>query len=123
MAEVTKPSALKFARVSAGYRRVKARVPSPYSLVSQTQVWSGTLYTFTFTLPPIKSVSDADDIMTFLRDLADGDNHFVCDVSDYVPSDVSGASTMQLRLSDSQAGWDLDRAKFFGFTFTAEEYK
>jgi len=123
MAEVTKPSSPGWRNVVTGYRRVKARVPSPYSLVSQTQVWSGTLYTFTFTLPAIKDADVADDWMTFLRDLADGDNHFVCDVSDYVPSDVSGASTMQLRLSESQAGWDMDRARLFGITFTAEEYK
>lgn len=120
MAEITKPSSPGWQRVSAQYRKAKSRHVSPFSLTSQTYVWSGSLWTFTFHLPPMKT-AQAADWLAFLKDLVDGDNYFSCNVSLYVPSGVT--SPMNLRLADNVIDWDVDRAKLFGITFTAEEYK
>jgi hypothetical protein len=120
MAAITKPSAPGWQSVTPRYHKVKPRNVSPFSGVSQTYVWAGENWTFTFALPPIKNPTTAQSWITFLYDLARDDNYFVCDVSAYVPSSVTGASTKHLRLTSPDASWDINTAKLFGITFEAE---
>jgi hypothetical protein len=123
MAEITKPNSPGWRGVTAHYHKVKPRHVSQFTLKSQAVVWAGEALSFTFELPPIKDNTTAQAWITFLYDLARGDNYFVCDVSSYVPSTVSGAPTMQLRLVSPDASWTVGSARLFGITFDAEQHQ
>jgi len=121
MSLITTPTGLHFSSVSASYEKVRARSVSPFTKETQTYIWPGSLYSFTFTVPPVKDQTAARAIVKFLRDLANGDNWFSWDVSRYVPTDEG--SPMLLCLSDPTFSWSIDVAMFFGISFKVEQYK
>jgi hypothetical protein len=120
MAAITKPTSPGWRNVTPHFHKVRSRNVSPFTMASQAYDWAGSAWSFTFELPPINDNTTAQAWITFLYDLARADNYFVCDVSSYVPSTVSGASTMQLRLTSPDASWDVGTARLFGITFEAE---
>jgi len=121
MATITKPTAPGWQSVKAHYQRAKARNVSPFTFQAQTYIHQGERWVFELTLPPLRTTATALSWMAFLRDLAKGDNTFSLAVANYVPSDVTSPMTVRLADAGNAVSWDIDTAKFFGFSFTVEQ--
>lgn len=118
MATLTKPSAPGWQRVVAHYHKVKSRHESPFSLLAQTQIFSGEKWQFDLTLPPLTE-AQAGAWLTFVYGLAKADDNFSFVCTDYVPSAVS--SPMSVRLIGGDCSWDINEMMFYGMAFSVEE--
>lgn len=118
MATITKPAAPGWKGVSARYRKVKSRFPNPFTLQTQTQIWSGEQWVFDLTLPPM-SQATAAAWMAFLHELARDNDNFSLVCANYVPAGVT--SPRLVRLVGNEAAWDINDAMMFGISFTVED--
>ena len=117
MATITKPSTPGYKVVTAVYRKVKARHVSPFSLVSQTYIWSGEIWIFTIEMPPMKEATAAA-WKVFLHELARDEDTWSQDMSDYLPSGVTGTRTLRLV---GDPAWIVGDGNLHAVTFTAED--
>lgn len=119
MATITKPSIPGWQKVEPSYRKVMARHVSPYTLLTQAQTWSGEDYHFVFTFPPMKQTNGLL-ALKFLRDLQNGDNKWLEDVTRYVSSDVSDKAAMPLRVVPGSVTTQIDEGLVYRISFEAE---
>lgn len=119
MATITKPSIPGWQKVEPSYRKVMARHVSPYTLLTQAQTWSGEDYRFVFTFPPMKQTNGLL-ALKFLRDLMNGDNKWIEDVTRYVSSDVPDKAAMPLRVVPGSVTTQIDEGLIYRISFEAE---
>lgn len=118
MATITKPSTPSWNRVVSHFRKVTSRHTSPFSLSTQTQLYSGEAWQFDLFLPSMKQ-TQAAAWLAFLHELArDNDNFsFACPL--YVPAGVS--SPRLVRLVSPNISWDINEAMLYGINFSVED--
>jgi hypothetical protein len=120
MAVITLPSS-EWARVSGVPSiKPKPRFTSPTALTSQAFVWDGESFAFSFELPPLSSAS-AIPWITALRKLEIADDTFTANMSNFMSSDVSGTSTMSLRVVQNSARFDVGKDGMYHISFQAEK--
>ena len=119
MATITKPSIPGWQKVEPSYQKVMARHVSPSTLLTQAQTWSGEDYHFVFTFPPMKQTNGLL-ALKFLRDLQNGDNKWLEDVTRYVSSDVSDKAAMPLRVVPGSVVVSVDVGLVYRISFEAE---
>ena len=120
MSTITKPSVPGWQEVEPVYEKKLSRSISPFTGASQAQVWPGENYRFRFSFPPMKSTAGLLAIK-FVRDLENGDNLWVENVTKYVASDVSDKAAMSLRIVPGSASIRIGRDSIYHVSFDAEK--
>lgn len=120
MAAITKPASLKIKRITPTFKAAISRATSPFDYSSQSQDWGGRTRQFTITFIAQKG-ADRIAAIGFIEDLADGDNHFVLDVSRYVHTSDPDKTAMNLRLAQNTVSSEIDEGLFCYITIEVEK--
>ena len=122
MAVITLPTEPNgFARI-AGVPLIKpkAKRRSPFSMYSTTHVWPGEHWAFSFELPPLDKTTGLLWIKA-LRDLEAADDTFTLNMTDYLPSGTSGASSFSMTLVRGSAQWAVEKDGLYRISFRGEK--
>lgn len=117
MATLTKPSSPGWRSVTATFVQSKARLESPFSYRSQTQIHAGSKWQFELELPPM-TASAADAWKVFLHELERDDDDFALVVTGYVPTGISSPMTVRLI---SKPQWSHTGKNFVSVSFVVEQ--
>jgi hypothetical protein len=107
-----KPRRARVERISA-----VAATQSPFSFQQQVHVHAGKAWKITLEYPPVKEASVAS-WHQFFYDCNGMEGTFTFDLTTYVKS-TPAPGTLTFRLVSNQQGWDIERARLYGFVVEA----
>ena len=121
MATIPFPTA-DFTSVQVERLKASALVQSPFTYAQKVYRYPGALWIATFTCPPMTDggTPDAGTWTSFLDDMDGHENTTTVDLSDYAP-DISGVTSLSMRLASNSAGWSRDVRGHFTLSFTLIE--
>jgi len=122
MASITPPTGFSIRAANGGYEYAQGVATDPYTLKTLVHDFGGKRKRITIQVPPITEAA-ASAWTEFFEDLNGMVNTFNLDVDKGLQTIFPHITdtSVAFRLAEPNIRWDIDTAKFFGFSFDAIE--